>query len=253
MKFISSRDNPLFKTLRKLADSPRHRREAGKTLLDGWHLVEAYRRAVGEPEMLILSQGMADGLERTQAGAAVVLPDGMFAELSPVKTPTGVLALVPYPVSVANRQPAFCLLLEDIQDPGNLGSLLRSAAAAGCDTAYLSTGCADPWSPKALRAGMGAHFVLALRERADLAQVAADFPGQVVATSLEAEGSLYELDLAGPVAFIVGNEGGGISPVLQAAASRRVKIPMPGAVESLNAAAAAAICLFERVRQTQLK
>ncbi len=253
MKLISSRDNPYFKTLRKLADSPRQRRMAGKTLLDGWHLVDAYRQAIGEPETLILSQSAADGHLAAGDAAAVVLSDGLFAELSPVKTPTGVLAVIPFPVPVAERTPEFCLLLEDVQDPGNLGSLLRSAAAAGCDTAYLSTNCADPWSPKALRAGMGAHFVLALRERAGLAQIAAAFPGLVVATSLTGDRSLYELDLTGAVAFVVGNEGAGISEALQAVASQRVRIPMPGAVESLNAAAATAICLFERVRQIQSK
>jgi len=253
MKFISSRDNPYFKYLRKLADSSRQRHMAGKTLLDGWHLVDAYRQTIGEPETLILSQSTANAYLAIGDTAAVVLSDGLFAELSPVKTPTGVLALVAFPVPVAEKVPEFCLLLEDVQDPGNLGSLLRSAAAAGCDTAYLSTNCADPWSPKALRAGMGAHFALALRERADLVQIAAAFPGQVVATSLTGDHSLYEFDLTGPVAFVVGNEGAGISQELQEVASQRVRIPMPGAVESLNAAAAAAICLFERVRQLQSK
>lgn len=96
---------------------------------------------------------------------------------------------------------------------------------------------------------MGAHFVLRIRDGADLAAVARAFPGMVLAASLDADHPLYELDLTGSVALIVGNEGAGISPELMTAASHRVKIPMPGAVESLNAAAAAAVCLFERVRQ----
>lgn len=246
MKFVSSRDNPFFKTLRKLSESSRHRREAGKTLLDGWHLLQAYRQAGGEPEALVFSQSAVEG---GSAAEGVVLPDALFAELSPVKTPTGVLALVGYPFALAERTPEFCVLLEDIQDPGNLGAILRSAAAAGCDSAFLSPACADAWSPKVLRAGMGAHFVLKIEERADLAAVAAEFPGMVLAASLGADHSLYELDLTGPVALVVGNEGAGISESLQAAATHRVKIPMPGAVESLNAAAAAAVCLFERVRQ----
>jgi TrmH family RNA methyltransferase len=141
------------------------------------------------------------------------------------------------------------LLLEDIQDPGNLGSMLRTAAAAGADTVYLSKGCTDAWSPKALRGGMGAQFQLALHEHADLITAARDFPGKVIATSLAAGDSLYALDLRGPSAFVFGNEGAGLSAELLAAASHRIRIPMPGQMESLNAAAAAAICLFERVRQ----
>lgn len=254
MKLISSRDNPYFKTLRKLSESARHRRDGGKTLLDGWHLLQAYRQAGGEPEALILSQSVAEGaeagiLDDSWGGERVVLPDTLFAELSPVKTPTGVLALIAYPFPVAESAPEFCVFLEDIQDPGNLGTILRSAAAAGCDTAFLSPACADAWSPKVLRAGMGAHFVLNIQEKSDLAATAAEFSGMVLAASLAAEHKLYELDLTGPLAVVVGNEGAGISPALMAAASHRVKIPMPGAVESLNAAAAAAVCLFERVRQ----
>lgn len=254
MKFISSRENPFFKNLRKLSGSARHRREAGKTLLDGGHLFQAYRQAGGVPDALVLSQS---GVERDEARAAaegwggetIVLPDGMFAELSPVKTPTGLLALINAPFAVAEKAPEFGVLLEDIQDPGNLGTILRSAAAAGCGNAFLSPACADAWSPKVLRAGMGAHFVLRIHEGADLAAVAGEFPGMVLAASLDADHPLYELDLTGSVALIVGNEGAGISSELMAAASHRVKIPMPGAVESLNAAAAAAVCLFERVRQ----
>ena len=133
-----------------------------------------------------------------------------------------------------------------------MGSILRSAAAAGCDLAYLSADCVDAWSPKVLRAGMGAHFSLALREEPELAKAARLFPGQVLATSLQAQKSLYGCDLTGATAFIVGNEGAGVSPELLDAAGETVFIPMPGGVESLNVGAAAAICLFERVRQTRV-
>ncbi|MBU3736497.1 MAG: RNA methyltransferase, partial [Methylobacterium sp.] len=103
--------------------------------------------------------------------------------------------------------------------------------------------------PKALRAGMGAHFRLAIVERADLPAVARSFHGQVLATCMDGE-PLYQCDMRGPLALMVGNEGAGLSDVLMAAATRRVTIPMPGGMESLNAAIAAAVCLFERVRQT---
>jgi TrmH family RNA methyltransferase len=140
-------------------------------------------------------------------------------------------------------------LLEDIQDPGNLGSILRTAAAAGCDAAFISTGCADVWSPKVLRAAMGGHFALSLHEHADLFNVAAVFEGTLFATSLQASASLYDSKLNGNVAFAFGNEGAGLSAELSNLCRQRVRIPMHGKVESLNVAAAAAVCLFEAARQ----
>ena len=143
------------------------------------------------------------------------------------------------------------MLLEDIQDPGNLGSMLRSAAAAGCDSVFLSQDCADAWSPKVLRAAMGGHFALRIYEQQDLPGVAKAFSGTLLATSLHATHSLYDCDLRGNVAFLIGNEGAGLSADLLGLATQKITIPMPGQVESLNAAAATAICLFEAVRQRE--
>ncbi len=164
-------------------------------------------------------------------------------------TPTGIVALIRIPQPPEGKTDC-CVLLEDVQDPGNLGSILRSAAAAGIGRIHLSPGCVDAWSPKVLRAGMGAHFHLSIHENSDLVAAARDFSGQVVATTLDAEKTLFSLDLSGPTAFVIGNEGAGISAGLLEVSDSRVMIPMPGAAESLNAAAAAAICFFERVRQT---
>lgn len=257
-KHITSRDNPFFKSLRKLAESSRERRKSGKTLLDGEHLIAAYVATGRLPEALILLEGMemTPVISRLLPQLADVpvtgFSPGLFSEISPVKTPSGILALVsiPSPQQVGQE---FCVLLEDIQDPGNLGAILRSAAAAGVQTVYLSMHCADAWSPKVLRAGMGAHFVLGIWEDADLPQVAQQLPGMLVAASLDTEQSLFDLSLTGPVAFAIGNEGAGLSAELAQLARQKVKIPMPGAVESLNAAAAAAVCFFERVRQTIAK
>ena len=136
-----------------------------------------------------------------------------------------------------------------MQDPGNLGTVLRTAAAAGIGQALLSPGCAAAWSPKVLRAGQGAHFALAIHEEADLAAFMADYRGMTAATCLDGATSLYEARWTGPLAWIFGAEGQGVRPELVAAAQLRIKIPMPGAVESLNVGAAAAVCLFEAVRR----
>ncbi len=135
-----------------------------------------------------------------------------------------------------------------MQDPGNVGSILRTAAAAGVAQVFLSPRCAFAWSPKVLRAGQGGHFHLEIFEDVDLLAWMKNFHGTSVATVPSGGDSLFAADLRGPIAIVVGNEGAGLSTALCAAATRRVTIPMPGKFESLNASAAAAVCLFECVR-----
>jgi TrmH family RNA methyltransferase len=256
IKRISSRDNPFFKSLLKISSSARERREAGQTLLDGAHLLRAYLDAENIPlHLLINEEALQDTeivslLEACAEVPQTQLDDSLFAQISELKTPNGLLALIAIPTAkVAVSHSQFALLLEDIQDPGNLGSILRSAAAAGCDAIFLSQGCADAWSPKVLRAGMGGQFALSLHESSDLLRVAGEFTGKILAASLHAEQSLYESNLRGKLAFAIGNEGSGLSPALLDAVQQHFTIPMPGKVESLNAAAATAVCLFEAVRQ----
>jgi TrmH family RNA methyltransferase len=256
MKSIRSRDNPFFRDMVKLAGSARQRKLSGQTLLDGAHLLKAYLDNGRQPRHILYQPAasqdpeIAELLDRLSTVPATQLDDRLFAELSGLKTPSGILALIDIPQpDVAAVQSRFALLLEDIQDPGNLGSMLRSAAAAGCDALFLSRGCADAWSPKVLRAAMGGHFTLWIHENQDLPEVARSFAGMLVAASLQARESLYDCDLSGKIAFMVGNEGAGLSAALLDLATHTVTIPMPGKVESLNAAAATAICLFEAVRQ----
>lgn len=256
LRHLSSPDNPSFRRVKKLLASARERRRAQRAVLDGWHLLEVFVARYGLPEQVLLSeaalatQAARAWLAGPGARCTHVLATRLFERLAPVETPTGVLAIVPIPVAQTSAA-SFGIALEDIQDPGNLGSILRSAAAAGVEAAWLSKGCADAWSPRCLRAGMGAHFHLALHERADLPEVLANFPGVSVATRPDAPLSLFEASLAGPLLFVFGNEGAGLSAACLQRATRAVRIPMPGGMESLNVAAAAAVCLFERVRQTQ--
>ena len=256
MKKITSQDNPTFRQLRALAGSSRERRSLNRTLLDGLHLLQAYVARVGPPELLALSESAAHsgemaGFLASQPGMRlVVLSDALFGKVGLVSTPTGVVSMIEIPVVRPVRRPAgSCVLLDAVQDAGNLGSILRSAAAAGLADAYLGRGCAQAWSPKVLRAAMGAHFDLAIHEHADLGAVLREFVGLSISASLRGRKDLYDLDLSGPVAWLLGNEGAGLSPELEALASQAVRIPMPGGTESLNVAAAAAVCLFEEVRQ----
>ena len=257
IKHITSADNPQFKLLKKIAGSSRERRKLGQTLLDGVHLLQALADTRSALHLLALRAGaettpeIARCVLRFSDVPVIVLSHTLFDALSPVEHPTGILGLMPIPQPARHRHDC-CVLLENIQDPGNLGSILRTAAAAGADAVYLSPGCAEAWSPKALRAGMGAHFALAIHEQQELIGLTDQFD-TVFATSLQATQSIYACDLTGKVAFLFGNEGAGLSPALLAAATRPITIPMQGKIESLNVAAAVAICLFERVRQLLLK
>ena len=252
-KHITSRDNPIFKYQKKLADSARERRTEGKTLLVGVHLIEAYLAAFGDPELIIIPEGKSS-LEASQLMqhlehvSTMMLPTLMFAELTPVATSTGILGIVTIPKIAPPELIKFALMLEDIQDPGNLGSMLRTALGAGVEAVYLSKGCTDAWSPKALRGGQGAQFYMPIIEGVDMVSAMQNFAGNTYATTMEGE-SLYAQDFTKPTAFVIGNEGAGLSSKAMQAASHQISIPMHAQLESLNAAAAAAVCLFERARQ----
>ena len=259
MKHIASRENPHFKALKKLCQSGRERRKTGQVLLDGMHLIESYVQHFGTPEEIIVSESgaqrreIAHYLESGHAGKSVsVLADALFEDLAIVETPSGIMAVVMQPrCSHGENQEIDAVLLDGIQDPGNLGSILRSAAAAGFRQVLLSADCAQAWSPKTLRAAMGAHFMLDIHESCNLPAFLGGYRGQAVLTALDAPVAVYALDLKGPVAWVFGNEGQGVRLEVAESTPLRVRIPMPGATESLNVAAAVAVCLFETVRQRQ--
>jgi TrmH family RNA methyltransferase len=255
MPRITSRDNPRLKEAARLIASSRDRRKTGRCVLEGAHVVAAYCARHGAPETLIIAEAALEAPEVRALRAAVpaastlAVAEAAWGEFAQLSAAVGVLAVVPTPRPEFRRAGDFCLLLEDLQDPGNVGSILRSAAAAGVGQVFLSAQCAFAWSPKVLRAGQGAHFHLEIHAGVDLARWARDYRGRVVAAVAAGGEPLFAADLAQPVAIAIGNEGSGLSAALRDAASQRVTIPMPGKFESLNAAAAAAVCLFECVRQ----
>lgn len=257
-KYISSRENPLYKDLKHLATSSQARRKTGRSLLDGVHLCEAWLQHVGMPPLCVVSESaVALGevsviVDRCEAGKVqcVVLPDALYHALSQVENGVGLLFIVdtPQPV-IPEKLNRSAVLLDNLQDPGNLGSIMRSAAAAGIQYVFCGTGTAFAWSPKVLRAGMGAHFLLKIFEQVDLRALIEGAEIPVLATSSHVDRCVYDVDLAGEVAWLFGHEGQGVSDELLALATERVVIPHLGAVESLNVAACAAICFFEQVRQ----
>jgi len=259
VKRITSRDNPQYLDLRRVGRSTKARREQGRTLLDGVHLIQAYAAAFGiDGVQLILRNAAVDHPEIASltalpgAASPLVLADSLFDALSPVESPVGVMAAVPIRPGIAraSAQTGFSVFVDGVQDPGNLGSILRSAAAAGAKEVLLSAQCADAWSPKTLRGGMGAQFQLVVYEEVDLGQAAESFAGKLIATDAGARQSLYEVDLSSAVGFVLGSEGAGVSSNLRDRADLRVRIPMEEGIDSLNVAAAATVLFFEWRRRT---
>lgn len=252
MKLISSRENTVFKKLHRLAEDARECRKQGRTLIDGPHLVMAYREQVGLPEQLLVSESRWEQPEIraiVQAhGTAdiLVLKDSLFKLLSGVDSPVGVAAVIRIPEAVAPFEEGSCVLLDAVQDAGNVGSIMRSSAAAGIRDIFLGRGCASAWSPRVLRAAQGAHFRLRIREHCDLGQFLRDYRGSSVATVVSGGVAPQEANLSGDIAWLFGNEGQGVDPALLSLVSMRVTIPMASEIESLNVAAAAAICLFAK-------
>ncbi len=260
MKTVSSRDNPFYKDLKQLATSSQARRKAGRSLLDGVHLCQAWLDLKGLPAHCVVSE---DALSNTEVAAIVArveadrghvtaLPDALFGAISQVEHGVNLVFVVDTPAPrVPEALGVSAVLLDGVQDPGNVGSILRSAGAAGIRQVWCSPGTAFCWSPKVLRAAMGAHFVLEIFENVELAPVVRGARVPVLATSGYAADCLYDVELAGPVAWILGHEGQGVSQELLDLASRRVAVPHAGQVESLNVAACAAVCFFEQLRQTR--
>jgi RNA methyltransferase, TrmH family len=256
LKAISSRDNPLYKELKHLATSSQARRRAQRTLLDGVHLCSAYLEQCGLPALCVVGESARSHpevsalLARSAQAQCIVLPDALYHALSQVEHGVDLLFVIDtppaHPPGVLSGN---AVLLDNLQDPGNLGSILRSAAAAGIASVYCSPGTVFAWSPKVLRAGMGAHFGLEIHEHVDLLALLEAASVPVLATSSHARTRLYDIDLRRPVAWLFGHEGQGVSEQLLALASHQVAIPHLGEMESLNVAASAAICLFEQVRQ----
>jgi len=247
VSIIRSRDNPRVKRWAKLASDARFRRSEARVLIEGPHLVAEALHAGLEPMTLIVSEsGLKKNEVRKLVGERepVVLGDHIFGIVADAETPPGIAA--EFELSgVPTRENGTTLFLEGIQDPGNVGAILRSAAAFGAGEVVLDGACADPWSPKVLRAGMGGHFRLGLRQVADLSKALAEFAGTTLCTVSSGGIPLDELKVQGRIGWIFGAEGTGVSEALARRAAMKVTIAMAPGSESLNVAAAAAICLYE--------
>jgi RNA methyltransferase, TrmH family len=241
MAVLGSRDNPKVKRWRKLAADARYRRAEKRALIEGPHLIAAaLERGIKPIAVLVTEEAAAKPEIAALLGAKpILLAKGVFGTIVDADTPQGIAAEIEIP-STKGGGPA--VFLEGVQDPANVGAILRSAAAFGIGRVVLDRACADPWSPKALRAGMGGHFALQIAETEDLAAEIDAFKGTVACTVPRGGMPLAEAPAA---AWVFGGEGRGLSEDIIRRADFRVTIPMAAGTESLNVAAAAAICLHQ--------
>ena len=242
---ITSRDNPLLKRLRLLSQDSTAYRKQGQVWLEGDHLCRALLARGQRPVTAVFTDRYwpaAPGDLREACEHRVVIPEALMAGLSGLESPAGVGFVWALPVADAVQPGAATVVLDRLQDAGNVGSILRSAAAMGFAQVLALKGTAALWSPKVLRAGMGAHFALHLLEGLALEDLTALAVPLLVTSSHRGE-FLHRADLPWPCAWVMGHEGQGVQPGLEAMASQPVRIVQPGGEESLNVAAAAAICL----------
>ena len=242
---VTSRDNPLLKDLRKLsADTTAYRKQA-RFWVEGDHLCRAALDRGWKPSTAIFSESywpLAPVEYAQSAIKSVVIPDNLFRELSGLESPARMGFVLDLPVERAMQPLAATVILDRVQDAGNVGSILRSAGAFGFRQVIALRGTAALWSPKVLRAGMGAHFGLSLMEGVDVSALAALAVPVVVTSSHQGE-LIQRLALPSPCAWALGHEGQGVCQELMDRAAVHVRIGQPGGEESLNVAAAAAICL----------
>ena len=247
MSVIGSRDNPRVKRWAKLARESRLRRAEGRALIEGPHLLEVFLSRSLKPSAVIATQAaLADpgiaSLVKKAGLDPVLVAESAFKAIADTETPQGLAAEIAIP---SLRREGAWVFLEGVQDAGNVGTIVRSAAALGAGAVILDRACADPWSPKVLRAGMGGHFLVQVLQVDELAPALESFPGRLVCAVARGGEPLRKADLSGKLGWIFGSEARGVSTGMQALAALKVTIPLASGSESLNVAAAAAVCLYE--------
>ena len=256
-KIISSTENTYFKNLKKIYRSKIHRKKLNKTLLDGPHLIRTFLDSGRDCINFIVDESShSNEIELLIRGNPnvdlVKLNHELFCKISDLNSSTGLMALIEIPLENSTLQTkGFHLILNDIQDPGNVGSILRSHAALGNDFVFLSKGCCDLWSPKTIRGSQGVQFFLRCFEDQDIRKLIENFNFPTYCLSMKGK-SLFSHKFQQDIAMILGNEGHGIDVGLSQKAHETLAIPMVSDIESLNVSAAASIVMYEYARQLKL-
>ncbi len=259
---ITSDKNPTVKLAKALLSQSRQRKKAGQTVLEGVHLIDAALAKDCLPEQLLISYTALSHPdvqplllligERNLDNRFTVISDSIYESIRTLGSGVDIMAIIDTPhhdlAQLKSPITSDCLILNDIQDNGNVGTLLRTAAAVGIETIICTTGTAQAWSPKTMRAGMGAQFELTIYEGVAADEVLAYLRLPVFATSSHTDNIIYQQNLNRPVAWVMGHEGQGVCDEIMQAATP-VTLPQPNGQESLNVGIAGALCMYEALRQ----
>ena len=255
-KYIESAHNQEIKHLIKLISQNRYRQKHHVATLEGIHLIETFIQAgytiqnMYVPHSRISEPHIQTLMTKVTNDKIILIADHLLAKISDLTESHEPIALVDVINHHTVSQNQDVVLLERIQDPGNVGTILRTALASGISQIVLSKDCCDVWSPKVVRAAMGAHAFLHILTVPSLTEWITGYTCNIYATVLSSEScNLYDLDLQQPAGWLFGNEGSGLSAEILQVVTQHVRIPMAGATESLNVAMAATVCLFEQFRQ----
>lgn len=258
--FIESRDNNLFKNTKKLKER-KNRNKNNKYIIEGFRLVqEAFKANVDIDHLIVTKDGsekmnhflsdyISDNIKTYQVS------DNLFKELVSTENPQGILAVINMNIKLIDSNGSFYLLCDKLQDPGNLGTIIRTAHAAGVQGIILTKGTVDIYNEKTIRSTMGSIFYIPVHYDDDNLSLVKNLKNEgfkLVVTSLDTDKDFFQEDLGGKVVLTVGNEGNGVSEEVLTLADTKVKIPMPGNAESLNVAIATSVIMYEKVRQDRL-
>lgn len=256
---LSSRHNPILKEYRKLLTNRNYRRKKEKIAVEGPNLVREALQAGLIPEVVLVTENFSCSNETKWLAdlplstEKIVLPPALFKELAETEAPQSIAAIFPFVFEhEIKNTPGLVVIADRLQDPGNMGVLIRTAAAAGVDLLFCTKGCTDPYSPKVLRSTAGSIFRIGIREVSDPKQLLAKLKEEgflIVASAGGGDHPYWSMVYKNPVALIIGNEAGGVAAELLSIADLVASIPLQNSVESLNAAVAAGIILFEIRRQ----
>lgn len=259
MIIIESKENTFFKNIKKLKER-KHRLKEGKYIIEGFRLVQEAFKAGCDVECIILNDDVSKKVDEYLNGyidkvKTYSMTEILFSQLTSTENPQGVIAIVKMKDNREKLEGDFYLLCDKVQDPGNLGTIIRTAHAAGVTGIILTKGTVDIFNDKVIRSTMGSIFYTPIILDNDLSYLKRlkDDGFSLVSTSLEESKDFFEVDLSNKIILTVGNEGNGVSEEIFNLSDKKVKIPMPGGAESLNVAVATSIILFEKVRQNLCK
>lgn len=254
-KWITSAQNPLIKKINLLQTKKSARKKEGLFIIEGLRGVNEV--PLEKLKELIISESSLSLKEQIKhQKSCIVVPDEIYKNISDTKTPQGVMAIVEIPEvqlgDLEQNEKGFYLVLENVQDPGNLGTLIRTAYGFGVDAILLTKGCVDVYNPKTIRSTMGALLHIPVVVDVELDQLFTWVEERQVvvhATDLQDSTELSGCNFTGNIAVVIGNEANGISEDMRSEAKVKMRIPMPGGLESLNAGIAGAVCMYEVMRQ----